>query len=176
MHCPNPGRHPNHAGQCATWRDNATAGSDPAPGNIILFAFLHRSSSVHHRLARFEARPARPHVTWLSTCSHGADQIVRRHFDPLRWGLAFRMLLEIRGVKRGQASSATKGHSQSDTVSDSAEEVGIDPRTARRRVAQADSYDKLPVKQRKAVDKGKITLREARREVEKPSPRRSIGG
>jgi hypothetical protein len=48
-------------------------------------------------------------------------------------------ILEARGVKRGQASSATKRYSKSATVADVAKQVGVSARTARDRLKKAEA-------------------------------------
>ena len=91
--------------------------------------------------------------------------LARRHLEPWQWGRAFKLLLEGRGVKTGQGSSAAKRHSQSDTVSEVAAELGVEERTARRRVRQADVYESLPAKARKAIERGEKTLVQVKREM-----------
>jgi hypothetical protein len=63
--------------------------------------------------------------------------LMRRQLDGATWGTLFKQLLEARGVKRGQASSAAKRHSKSATLADLAAEVGVPERTARRRLTKA---------------------------------------
>ena len=87
------------------------------------------------------------HIIKLNLC--------RRQLDPMRWGQLFRKLLKVRGVER------KPGPKDADTVSAIAKQVGVDPRTARRRVASADKYDKLPDNQKKAVDEGGTSTEKA---------------
>ena len=91
--------------------------------------------------------------------------LVRRHLDPVRWGLAFQKLLEEKGVhaERGPKPDG----SISLTVSEIAAEVGVPASTARRRVAVAKKYDALPEKQKEAVDSGKKTVHKAHREEQR---------
>lgn len=72
------------------------------------------------------------------------------------------MLCAERGIEFGQASSAAKQHgTESATIADLAQELGVAERTARHRVAQANAYEALPKAQRKAVDSGEKTLKQA---------------
>ena len=115
------------------------------------------------------------HVINLNLC--------RRHLDALRWGQLFEKLLEARGVKRGEASSASKQHRakridvetcEAATVAALAKAAGVSPRTARHRVALAGKYDKLPKKQKKAVDEGKQTVSAAYREQKREAVVRKV--
>ena len=94
--------------------------------------------------------------------------LARRHLDPLRWGKTFKLLLEVKGVKTGQGSSAAKQHhSESATIADSAKELGVSDRTARHRLAQADAYEKLSEKEKESVDRGEKSVAQAKREQRK---------
>lgn len=122
----------------------------------------------HNRVEIAEAldRPFKTIVRRFKTEQEKREHVIklnlaRRHLDPLRWGQAFRLLLEVRGVKRGRGKGDPHAkESKTATVAVLAEETGVSERTARHRVAQADAYDALPAKQRKAVDDGKVTLAE----------------
>lgn len=100
--------------------------------------------------------------------------LARRHLDPLRWGQAFRLLLEERGVESGQGSSAAKRHSQSATVADIAAELGVPERTARHRLEQAKVYESLPEPVRERVDGGELTLPQAKAEVKRIEKREEL--
>jgi ParB-like chromosome segregation protein Spo0J len=94
--------------------------------------------------------------------------LVRRHMDPIRWGQTFTLLLEERGVRTGKGGDRKSTDTVSvDTVSEIAAELGVNERTARRRVRAANDYESLPAKVRKKVDAGEITLREGKAEVKK---------
>jgi N6-adenosine-specific RNA methylase IME4/ParB-like chromosome segregation protein Spo0J len=92
--------------------------------------------------------------------------LARRHMDPVRWGRAFKRLLEERGVTPGRGgdrrSTATVAV---DTVADIAAELGVPERTARHRVQQAEQYDALPAEEKSAVDAGEKSVREAQRDA-----------
>jgi N6-adenosine-specific RNA methylase IME4 len=98
--------------------------------------------------------------------------LARRHLDPLRWGLAFKQLLELRGVKR-KPGAPCKGDNVS-TLDTLYNELGVSKGTARKRLAQADTYEVLPAKQRAAVDSGKVTLATAKRETCKEAKRKEL--
>ncbi|HEY7309552.1 MAG TPA: MT-A70 family methyltransferase [Gemmataceae bacterium] len=68
--------------------------------------------------------------------------LARRHFDAIRWGRAFALLLEERGIPigKGKVNQHTRA---SATVAEAAAEVGVPERTARARVAQARKYDEI---------------------------------
>jgi N6-adenosine-specific RNA methylase IME4 len=68
--------------------------------------------------------------------------LARRHFDAIRWGRAFALLLEERGIKNGQGARNDKNLTSA-TVAEVAAEVGVPERTARARVAQARKYDEI---------------------------------
>lgn len=94
--------------------------------------------------------------------------LARRHLQPHEWGKAFKLLLEAKGVKRGKGgdrkSTATVAV---DTVQQLSKETGVSERTARHRMAAADAYDKLPAKQKQAVDARKTTVAKAKRRTQK---------
>jgi len=96
--------------------------------------------------------------------------LARRHLDPVRWGQAFKLLCEQRGV---QLASGARNELTSATVAEVAEELGVPARTARHRVTQANAYEALPEVERRAVDNDEIALTEARCRVRKADiPRR----
>jgi site-specific DNA-methyltransferase (adenine-specific) len=64
--------------------------------------------------------------------------LCRRHLSPYRWGQAFKKLLAERGVKRGRG--ANQGE-HSPTLGECAEELGVPPKTAEKRLALADKAD-----------------------------------
>jgi site-specific DNA-methyltransferase (adenine-specific) len=90
--------------------------------------------------------------------------LARRHMDPIRWGLTFKLLLEERGgvVKQGCRNDTT-----SSTVKEVAEELGVAKSTAEYRLRAARLYDSLPAKEKKAVDSGKQTVHKAARSVKR---------
>lgn len=75
----------------------------------------------------------------------------RRHLAPHEAGRIYRELLERRGVKRG---SGARNDRTSDTVSEVAEQLGVNERTMRRHLAAADAYDGLPEALKAEVDDG----------------------
>jgi N6-adenosine-specific RNA methylase IME4 len=106
------------------------------------------------RVLHFATEPEkREHVIKLN--------LARRHMDAVRWGRAFKRLLEERGVKTGQGSR--NDMTTSATVAEVAAELGAPLRTAERRLAQARKYDALPVEEKAAVDAGEKSVREALR-------------
>jgi len=100
--------------------------------------------------------------------------LARRHLDPVRWGQAFALLLEERGIETGQGSSAAKQHSQSATIADSAAEFGVSERTARSRLRKARQYEALPADVRADVDAGELTVPQATRQVERQERREAL--
>ncbi len=85
--------------------------------------------------------------------------LARRHLDPLRWGQAFAKLLDIQSVRRGQG--VRNDRSTSATVAEVASDVGVSERTARHRLKLLDSFESLPLRERKNVEKGNKTLKNA---------------
>ncbi len=99
--------------------------------------------------------------------------LLRRHLDPHEWGLIFKRMLEERGLKRGQG--ARNDQETSATIAEVAKEVGVSERTARHRVALADSYEALPEQEQEAVSTGKKSFSEAgRRPVSKSNFKRRL--
>jgi len=81
--------------------------------------------------------------------------LLRRNLGPVAWALAFRQLAETRGVQLGQGarndrtsdSVAEVGPSSRDTAASVAAlaiEIGVSPRTARRRLRLADALADYP--------------------------------
>lgn len=94
--------------------------------------------------------------------------LARRHLDPLRWGLTFKMLLEVRRVERKRGR---RWDSNSATVAELAQETGVPKRTAERRLSLADAYEKLPEDKKEAVHRGKMTVAQAKRDLRKEANR-----
>lgn len=65
------------------------------------------------------------------------------------WGLAFTLLLEEKGVKRGQGARSDKVTSA--TIAEVTGKLGVSPRTARHRAAQADAFEALSPAEQEAV-------------------------
>lgn len=106
--------------------------------------------------------------------------LARRHLEPYQWGLMFKKYLAAKGVKRGSGGDRT-GKKQTVTVSVCAKECGVDDRTARRRLAQADQYEALPKPLKKQVDAKEVTLpqaarvqKEAKREARRAENRQQV--
>ncbi len=84
-----------------------------------------------------------------------AHQTTNESTSPKRW-------LTERGVKRGSDGDRKRySRNQTDTVTVCSEQIGVDPRTARRRRAEADSYESLPKKTRRLIDEGDLTVKKA---------------
>lgn len=82
--------------------------------------------------------------------------ILRRHLDALAWAEQFEAFAAERGVRIGTQGRQAK----SDTMSDLAEELGVDERTARRRLAAKRAVESLP-KVRAAWHDGEMGTSEA---------------
>ncbi len=78
--------------------------------------------------------------------------LLRRHLEPLRWGIAFDKLLRVRGVKRGHGENQGEHCA---TVEQCAGEVGVTRSTANKRLKLADDYATLQADEQKLVDAGK---------------------
>ncbi len=85
--------------------------------------------------------------------------IARRHLDPLRWGAAFKALLELRGVRTGQGAQKE----ETATVAVLAGELAVSERTARYRKRLHDDYEALPDEYQSIVDEGGMTVTAAKR-------------
>lgn len=94
--------------------------------------------------------------------------LLRRHLPPYEWGLAFKQLASIRTNGRLGGKGGRPGENEV-TVSALAEVCGVSPRTARRRVMQAEDYLSLPVEAKQAVDVSRTTMAQAKRDREESS-------
>ena len=92
--------------------------------------------------------------------------ILRRHLGPVAWASAFRQLAEVRGVKLGRGA---RNDRTSDSVSEVARpadvaalatELGVNPRTARRRLRLAEKLAEHPDLAAR-VDRGELDARRA---------------
>jgi len=86
--------------------------------------------------------------------------IIRRHLGQVSWGNAFKELCELRGLELGRGKGDPTG--KTDTVSVLAEELGKNPRTARRCVELANDLADRPDLGAK-VDSGEMTPKQAKR-------------
>jgi site-specific DNA-methyltransferase (adenine-specific) len=89
--------------------------------------------------------------------------LLRRHLGPVSWGEAFRKLAEVRGVRIGTQGRQVQ---KTDTVSVLAKELGVDERTAERRVKAARELEREP-DLFEAADTGSMTVKEAVQEARK---------
>jgi N6-adenosine-specific RNA methylase IME4 len=92
--------------------------------------------------------------------------LARRQLDPVRWGKAFRLLLDERGVRRGQGRQKAQ-QEKTATIAVLAAEVGVSARTARHRVKLAQDFDALPAAEKKKVLEKRTTVRGAARQAAK---------
>jgi hypothetical protein len=101
--------------------------------------------------------------------------LARRHLDPLRWGRAFRLLLQERGIPtgRGKVNQHTRASS---TVEEAAAELGVPWQTARHRVRQAERYEALPEPLKAGVDAGALTVTQARRLLQREHKQQELAG
>lgn len=94
--------------------------------------------------------------------------MARRHLEPYEWGLAFKRLLEERGVVRGKGGDRkSKATIALDSVESLATELGVPERTAKHRLSQADKFETFPKKTRDAVRNREIKLSDAIRDTKK---------
>lgn len=108
--------------------------------------------------------------------------LVRRHLGPVEWAHAFRRLADLRGIRLG---SSGRQASKADTVAVFAAELGVAPRTARRRLRLAErlgEHEDLAAR----VDRGELDAGraeemarerdyEARRASADPPPLTALG-
>ncbi|MDA8314735.1 MAG: DNA methyltransferase [Actinomycetota bacterium] len=85
--------------------------------------------------------------------------ILRRHMGPVAWAEAFRRLAEVRGVAERIGRAGRPG-GNADTLSALSRELGVEPRTARRRLRLAEKLAEHPDLAAK-VDRGEIDARRA---------------
>ena len=91
--------------------------------------------------------------------------LLRRQLGPVSWAKAFEQLCELRGVRLGSGGDRRSADATSAVqASQIAQELGVTPRTARRRVALANDLADHPELAR-AVDRGDLSAKEARAEI-----------
>ena len=104
--------------------------------------------------------------------------LLRRHLGPVAWASAFRRLVESRGLRLGQGQRNDRRAATSDTVAEVARELGVEPRTARRRLQIAHKLEGHPDLAER-VDHGELEARRAvslvrqREAASRPQPKRS---
>lgn len=98
--------------------------------------------------------------------------MARRQMKSHQWGSAFKMLLELRGVKRG---TGTRNDTTGATVAQVAEELGVPHRTAKKRLELADAYESLPTDEKEAVDRGEKSVSSAARKDKQSKKRKEAG-
>lgn len=69
--------------------------------------------------------------------------LLRRHLDPLRWGIAFKKLLKLKGVRRGKGRQKKRDKTSLIDAKAIAAEVGVGERKAKRCLKLADDYAAL---------------------------------
>lgn len=110
--------------------------------------------------------------------------LLRRHMGPVAWADAFRRLAESRGVA-DRIGTPGRPAKNADTLSALSRELGVEPRTARRRLRLAEKLADHPDLAAK-VDRGEVDARraeelvrlanfEARRAETPPPPQVTIG-
>lgn len=85
--------------------------------------------------------------------------LLRRHMGPVAWAQAFRRLAEVRGIGERIGVAGRPG-ANADTLSALSKELGVTPRTARRRLRLADNLADHPELAAR-VDRGEIDARRA---------------
>lgn len=87
--------------------------------------------------------------------------LLRRHLGPVGWAHAFRSLAQVRGLGDRLGSSGGRPVGNADSVAALASELGVPPRTARRRLRLADTLALHP-DLAAAVDRGDLAASRAR--------------
>src|SRR3990170_4019025 len=87
-----------------------------------------------------------------------ALNLKRRHLDPVSWGEFFERYCEVKGVRLEERA---RNDLTGDTLSAVAAELGVQPRTAFRRLEAA----RLPAEYREQVREGKKTLNAVKKEI-----------
>jgi ParB-like chromosome segregation protein Spo0J len=90
--------------------------------------------------------------------------LLRRHMGPVSWAEAFRRLAEVRGIADRISGKGGRPSANADTVSALSRELGVEPRTARRRLRLADTVAGHPDIASK-VDRGEIDAHRAEQMV-----------
>lgn len=99
--------------------------------------------------------------------------MARRHLKSHQWGLAFKRLLDLRGVKTSRGPKGRNDNSA--TVAEIAGGLGVPTRTAERRLEQADVYESLPPEEQSAVDAGEKSISSATRKQKQSVKRKEAG-
>ena len=125
----------------------------------------------HHRreIADRVGKPYKTVVRRFKTETEKREHVIkvnmaRRHMEPWQWGIAFKRLLDERGVKRGRGgdrkSSAT---SALDTANAIAAELGVPLDTAKKRIAQADAFESFAREEQEAIRQRAQTVLQVKR-------------
>jgi ParB-like chromosome segregation protein Spo0J len=85
--------------------------------------------------------------------------LLRRQMGPVAWAHAFRQLAEVRGIG-DRIGAAGRPGPNADTLSALSKELGVTPRTARRRLRLADNLAEHPELAAR-VDRGEVDARRA---------------
>jgi N6-adenosine-specific RNA methylase IME4 len=83
--------------------------------------------------------------------------ILRRHLGPVAWAEAFRQIAEARGIADRVGGKGGRPKGNADTVSALAAELGVDTRTARRRLRLADEVAEYAPELAAGVDRREVT-------------------
>lgn len=124
----------------------------------------------HHRAraCRELGLPAPPSITRIGLDESAKVEhvlklnLLRRHLGPISWADGFRRLANLRGVELG--AKHNRHTPRADTVTALAEEVGAEPRTARRRLQIAEELASHPDLAEK-VDAGQMEVKRAQRVI-----------
>jgi ParB-like chromosome segregation protein Spo0J len=110
--------------------------------------------------------------------------LLRRHLGPIAWAQAFRRLAEVRGVA-DRIGAPGRPTANADTLSALSKELGVDPRTARRRLRLADTLadhpdlaarvDRGEVDSHRAEELARMVTFERRRAEAAPPPVTRLG-
>jgi len=88
--------------------------------------------------------------------------LLRRHLGPIAWADAFHRIAEVRGIADRVGGKGGRPKGNADTVSALAAELGVDARTARRRLRLADEVVKYAPELAPGVDRGEVTAGQVR--------------
>jgi len=98
--------------------------------------------------------------------------LARRHLDPVRWGQAFALLLQERGIATGQGSR--NDLTTSATVAEVAQELGVAERTAYHRLKLAKVHASLSPALQEEVHAGSLTVPQAQRVMQRQQKQENL--
>src|SRR5262249_8355543 len=125
----------------------------------------HNRANIAQELGMNYPKVAREFKTEAEKIEYAVKaNLLRRHIGPLQWARAFLRLMEVRGIHRYARHNRHTPTAESSSAL--AQEVGVNERTAQKRLKLLDDLAACPDLMQR-VDAGELTANAARREKQK---------